>query len=271
MNRIGQFFEKYAELSRTLSPKDFLSLLLATAVRFPKIVERKNLRPVDRAMSRDIQVRFGPSRLAIPVRQIDQMLSSRNDSPTFGTVRELYARNCYLKHLELTPPIRAVLDLGANRGMFSLLALVDLRAEIVVGVEPADYDAVYQLLLDWNQCSTRPAPRYRKFIASESTERAAPDKFVSIPTILREQSIERFDLVKIDIEGGEKDLFAEPGWLTAVDHLTMELHPTLVGDLSLIPAALQHYGFDYQLMGRHGELATIDAAMFAVASRRKAQ
>ena len=100
-------------------------------------------------------------------------------------------------------------------------------------------------------------------------ERAAPEKYVSIPTIMREQSIARFDLVKMDIEGGEKDVFTEPQWLTAVDHITMELHPTSAPDLSLIPAALERYGFEYRLMDRFGQAATIESALFAVASRKR--
>lgn len=268
MNRVSQFLGEYTDLSRTLYPKDFLSVLMKTAVQFPTILRCKNLSPLDSAMSRDMEVRVGHSRLAIPIRQIDRMLM--DDSPTFGTVREMYARNCYLKHLSLAPPLKAVLDLGANRGMFSLLALIDLGAEVVVGVEPAtDYDPVFKLLLESNNCSMRRAPRYLKLVASESTERAAPEQYVSIPTIMREQSITRFDLVKMDIEGGEKDVFAEPQWLAAIDHLTMELHPQHVGDLSSIPAALERYGFEYRLMGRHGEPANIESALFAVASRQK--
>lgn len=38
-----------------------------------------------------------------------------------------------------------VLDLGANRGIFSLLALVALEAELVVGVEPNPlYSSVFR-------------------------------------------------------------------------------------------------------------------------------
>jgi FkbM family methyltransferase len=222
---------------------------------------------LDAKMGRDMTVRFGNSSLSVPLRQMDQILAAHMDSPSFGSVREIYARNCYLKHLRLKKPLRAVLDLGANRGMFSLLALVHLNAEVVVGVEPNTlYEPVVQLLMEANECAIGRIPRYTKLISSQSTERADRDRYVSIPTIIREQSIERFSLVKIDIEGAERDLFSEPDWLSTVDNLTMELHPQFAGDLSLIPEALQRYGFSYRLSDQEGGPADIESATFLVAS-----
>src|SRR6202012_1887842 len=137
--------------------------------------------------------------------------------------REIYARNCYLEHLRLKAPLRAVLDLGANRGIFSLLALLALKAEIAVGVEPNKiYGSVYRLLLEANGSGLDRGPRYHKFVSSPSAEKQNPDQNISIEAILREQNIDRFNLVKIDIEGHEKTVFSEPEWLARVDNITME-------------------------------------------------
>lgn len=269
MNPARRLLSEYSDLARTLYPQEFALLLKETVLNAPSLLRTKKLTTLDAAMSKDMTVRFGHSRVAVPLRQMDRILSARRDNPSFGNVREMYARNCYLKHLPLEAPVRAVLDLGANRGMFSLLALVHLGAEVAVGVEPQPcYEQIFQLLLDVNQCSTRRAPRYLKFIGSPSSEQADRDKYVSIATIMREQSIDQFDLVKMDIEGGEKDVFGEPEWLRNVDHLTMELHPQFVADLSLIPAALDTYGFTYKLIDQEGNIAGIQAAMFLVASRK---
>src|SRR5580693_5359113 len=104
-----------------------------------EILRTCRLTSVDAAMSRNMTVCFGKARLAIPLADIDRILRQRNDNPTFGNVRELYARNCYLHGLRLKTRQRTVLDLGANRGMFSILALVALQAELVVGVEPVPH------------------------------------------------------------------------------------------------------------------------------------
>ena len=267
MNPALRFFSEFRQIAKTLEARDFAFLLKETVLNAPAILKSRKLAPLDSRMCRDMTVRFGNSRLVMPLREIDGILSPLGDNPTFGGVREMYARNCYLKHLRLERPLHAVLDLGANRGLFSLLALVELDAEIAVGVEPdRRYDSVFQLLLDANQCTARRAPRYTKFISSPLSERANPDKNVSIQTICREQAVERFGLVKIDIEGGEKDVFSEPEWLRSTDNITMELHHW-VGDLSLIPAALDQYGLTYRLMDQEGRKANILTAMFLVASR----
>jgi FkbM family methyltransferase len=267
MNPAQRLLSEYFSLSRTLNPQNFALLLKETVLNARSILSSRKLTMLDVAMSRDMTVRFDNSSLSVPLRQMDQILAASGDSPSFGTVREMYARDCYLKHLKLKTPLRAVLDLGANRGMFSLLAMVHFGAEVVVGVEPSPvYGPIFQLLLEANQCATRRSPRYTKFISSPSTERSDCDRYVSIPTIIREQSIDRFSLVKVDIEGGEKDLFTEPDWLRSVDNLTMELHPQFAGDLSLIPAALERYGFSYRLSDQGGKPANIDSAIFLVAS-----
>ncbi len=267
-NAVTRFFAEYSALSRVLEGPDLLALAKATVTQGPAILRTKKLTALDAAMSRNMTVRVGKTRMAMPLAEIDHVLAAHNDNPTFGNVREIYARNCYLEHLRLQPPLHAVLDLGANRGMFSILALVALKAEIAVGVEPLEvYVPVHRLLLEANGCDLGRGPRYKKFISSPSVERQNPNRNVSIETILREQKIDRFNLVKIDIEGHEKTIFSEPEWLTQVDNIAMEVHPQFVDDLSLIPKALEQYGFDWLAFNQEGEQASIQKAMFLYASR----
>lgn len=267
-NTVGRFFAEYSALSHMFSTPDLLALARATVTQSPAILRSKKLTALDSAMSRNMTVRFGKTRMVMPLAEIDRALAAHNDNPTFGNVREIYARNCYLEHLRLKPPLRAVLDLGANRGMFSILALLALNAEVAVGVEPVEvYVPIHRLLLEANGCDLSRGPRYKKFITSPSVEREDPNHNVSIETILREQKIDRFDLVKIDIEGHEKCLFSEPEWLAQVDNITMELHPHFVDDLSPIPKALEKYGFDWLAFNQAGDRASVQNAMFLCASR----
>lgn len=266
MNSALRILTEYSALSRVLEQRDMFSLTRAIAANAPEILRTRKLTVVDAAMSRNLAIRFDKYRIVLPIADIDRILTVQNDNPTFGNLREIYARNCYLRFLRPRRPLRAVLDLGANRGMFSLLALVTLGAETAVGVEPTVvYESVYRLLLESNRCNPARAPRYLKFISSPSLERQNPEQNVSIQTVLREQNIERFNLVKIDIEGHEKALFAEPEWLANVDDLCMELHHH-VGELSSIPRALDHYGFAYRLTDQHGKPADMSNATFLYAS-----
>lgn len=267
-NTVTRFFAEYSALSQILEGPDLFALAGATLMQCPAILRTRKLTALDAAMSRNMTVRVGKTRMAMPLAEIDHVLAVHNDNPTFGNVREIYARNCYLEHLRLKSPLHAVLDLGANRGMFSILALLALKAEIVVGVEPMEvYASVHRLLLEANGCDLGRGPRYKKFIASPSVERQDSSQNVSIETILREQKIDRFDLVKIDIEGHEKTIFSEPEWLAQVDNITMEVHPQFVDDLSLIPKALEQYGFDWLAFNQAGHQTGIQNAMFVYASR----
>jgi FkbM family methyltransferase len=267
INTATRFLAEYNALGRVLEPRDLLALAKATLMNGSTILQTKKLTALDAAMSRNMTVHVGKTPMVLPLADIDRILAASNDNPTFGNVRELYARNCYLDHLHLKTPLHAVLDLGANRGMFSLLALLALKAEIAVGVEPTEiYESVNRLLLEANNCNLQRGPRYKKFVSSPSNERQNPSQNVSIETIMREQKINRFSLVKMDIEGHEKEVFGEPEWLTSVDNITMELHPHFVGDLSLVPQALERFGFAYRMFDQAGKPADVKSAMFLYAS-----
>lgn len=267
-NAITRFFSEYSALSHVLEGRDLLALARATVLQSPAILRTRKLSALDASMSRNMHVHFGDTRMAMPLADIDHLLAAHDDNPTFGNVREMYARDCYLEHLRLHTPLDAVLDLGANRGMFSLLALLALGAKTVVGVEPVGvYESVYQLLLEANGCELSRAPRYTKFISCPSVEQQNPDQTVSIETIMREQGIDRFNLVKMDIEGHEQAVFSEPAWLAHVDNLTMELHPQFVDDLYPIPKALEQYGFDWMAFNQAGHQVNVQSAMFLYASR----
>ncbi len=258
---------EYAALGKVLEPSDLFALGFETIANAPKILRAKKLTVLDAAMRRNMTVRFDGSSIALPIKDIDELLAGTNDNPTFGNLREIYARNCYLDRLSIKRPVHAVLDAGANRGMFSILALCYLGAQVAVGIEPMPaYTPVLSRLLEANKISPDRAPRYRKFLANPTAEREDPEKNVSIQTILREQNIDRFQVVKIDIEGFEKQVFLEPDWLAHVDTISMEMHPDFVGDLSLIPEALKQYGFEYRLLDQFGAPADIRHAMFLQAS-----
>ena len=61
-------------------------------------------------------------------------------------------------------------------------------------------------------------------IASEASVRA-----ITVDEILEEYGFDEVDLIKIDIEGGEEQLFSSDyGWLNKVDVMVIELHDFLI-------------------------------------------
>ena len=268
MGKLRRFAGEYNSLRHILRRRDFLALLAATVAGASDVARTGTLTRVDRLMSRNLSVSFRGAEVAMPVADIDRLLAGTNDSPTFGTIREMFARDCYFSCLNLPATTDSVLDLGANRGVFSLLALKLMGAKRVIGVEPsAKYEPVVRLLLDANGLNPSRSVRYNRFVGSRSSEKANPASVVSVETICEEQKIARLDMVKIDIEGWEKDLFGEPEWLSRVDNLAMEVHPKMAGDLTCIPAALQHYGFRFRMVNQEGEPRDVNHAMFLYGSR----
>ncbi|ACO32396.1 MULTISPECIES: FkbM family methyltransferase [Acidobacterium] len=268
MKPISRMMAEYSQLYEILDPGDFAYLLLQTAHHAPEILKTHKLTALDAAMSRDLIVHYRKHDVAIPVAQIDGLLAGKNDNPTFGNVREMCGRDCYLAPMSLPASAGAVLDLGANRGLFGLLALVTMGAEFVVAVEPvAHYEPIQKLLIRANGFSPTCTVRYNRLIGSPAMERQNPSNYVSVNTVVKEQGIQGIGFAKIDIEGCEKDLFREPEWLALVDNLAMELHGHMAGDLSLIPRALTEYGFAYRSTGQSGEEAPLEKSMFLYASR----
>jgi len=265
---VRRMVSEYAGLSRVLAPPDLLALGAATIANAPGILRSRKLASLDAAMRRNMRIRFDGMTIALPIQDMDRLLEGKDDSSTFANLREIYAHNCYLQGLKFPSPVRVVLDAGAHCGMFSVLALAHLGSETVVGVDPeASYDSALKLLLHANGFAAEKAPRYRRSLTCPVKEKNDPENNVSVQTILREKKIDRIHLIKMNIEGAEKDVFSEPDWLEAVDTISMEIHPQFVDDLSCIPKALTKYGFEFRLMDQERRPAEIRQAMYLQASR----
>ncbi len=89
---------------------------------------------------------------------------------------------------------------------------------------------------------------------SESNLGHVADDGVAVPlvrlsTVLRSVEGRRVDMLKVDPEGGEADLFAsDASWLARVDRLMMEFHPE-VADPVPIAHAISARGFTFYPAG----------------------
>ena len=73
----------------------------------------------------------------------------------------------------------------------------------------------------------------------------------SVPTLLEELGAERIDLLKVDIEGGELDLFSigPHSWLPRIRNVSIELHGEECADAFFSAMSL----YDFELI-QQGEL-----------------
>jgi len=69
---------------------------------------------------------------------------------------------------------------------------------------------------------------------------------ITIPDIMRDYQLEKIDLLKVDIEGSEKELFSAPApWIDQVDAICIELHDWFkVGCSRVFFAAVEDFGVE---------------------------
>jgi hypothetical protein len=68
---------------------------------------------------------------------------------------------------------------------------------------------------------------------------------VAMPELLTSNAIEAIDILKVDIEGAESDLFAEcKSWISKVRLIVIEIHPGLV-DYQRVIHSITTHGFRY--------------------------
>lgn len=167
-----------------------------------------------------------------------------------------------------------IFDLGANVGYSSVYFLTKFPTANVVAVEPdpANFEVCLRNLTPyghrvktvcgavWSSCSKLALSRGTfgdgREWASQVREFEGNDELLEvegwdIPSLLNLAKGEQIDLLKVDIEGSEIDLFGPQSlaWLPKVRNICIELHGPRCEEVFF--HALKE--FDYQL-GRFGEL-----------------
>jgi hypothetical protein len=199
--------------------------------------------PLDRRMSRrPLTVRYAGRLCKIDLPHIDRVIQEEN-SLAFGAVRELFIRNCYFRfHRPDYPSIRNVVDLGGNRGLFSVLC-ANFCSKIIL-VEP---QAHYNDIIRYNLHLANPDVEFvivNKFIGGAGKLPAAPAQVIGFNTLMRQFDMETIDFLKIDIEGAEFALFEEEIPFDKIRRLSMEVHRDF-GKASTLTKILRQHHFQY--------------------------
>jgi FkbM family methyltransferase len=183
----------------------------------------------------------------------------------------MYCRNVYLRTGIAMPTEGWVVDLGANRGLFSIWAAVTGARVIAVEAQQG-FAPLIQQLARHNGVADR--VHVEVAIASgvtvsgatvgvvaddgrwSATSHGAPMRpaDVSIPQLMVKHRIDRIGLLKVDIEGGEFAVLAtddDLSWLREVDQLVMEVHADF-GDVPALVDRLRSNGFVVELCDNDG-------------------
>lgn len=219
-----------------------LRWLMAIALNAGQCLRRRDLQAADRAMGTGpFTVRLGPVRAKLRGEQV------------VSGIREIWVRDVYLGGGKLSiPECGVVVDLGANMGNFTILALAHGLRVRCVAVEG---DARCLAKLNENIAENHWQDRVTicsKFIggATHVQERLqretgglAPDRFISERDFVDLYGLKTIDLLKCDIEGSEFELL-RPGshLLTMSRQLAIELH-SWGGDIGEFIEMLIREGF----------------------------
>ena len=167
-----------------------------------------------------------------------------SDVPTF---EQIFVRQDYAFNIRTAPAI--IVDAGANIGLASLYFANRFPSSRIIAIEPerrnfellsknvagyANITPVHGALWHENKVIDLVDPDLGEWgfmtQAADSVDERLGDSLhevqgMTVDTIMREHGIERIDILKIDIEGAEREVFRDPSsWLGKVDALIVELH-----------------------------------------------
>jgi FkbM family methyltransferase len=194
----------------------------------------------------------GLSTRAIRARQLSLDLHCRPGTSDFVTFLELFVKGEYAPAIDLVqPPVQSIVDLGGNVGLATAYfhrAWPEARL-VLVEADPANAaiarktlqplidSGVVHLHQNFIGGHERTARIIRggtgganELQLGEDSDSSTSDngnvaRVITMPWLLQTHQIDRIDLLKCDIEGGEEELFADCSlWIKKVRCLVAELH-----------------------------------------------
>jgi len=202
--------------------------------------------------------------------------------------REMYCRNVYLRTGLVMPRTGWVVDLGANRGLFSVWAALagaqTVAVEAQQGFAPEIRRlAAYNRVVDRVHVEialaggTVRAGATAGVVADDqrwaATSHGAPQRpaGVSVPQLMSAYQIGKIGLLKVDIEGGEFAVFSgdeDLRWLDLVDQVVLEVHGDF-GDAAALVGRLRRQGFAVDLRDDAGNQVSATSSLLNYAYCRR--
>ena len=168
----------------------------------------------------------------------------RSHTSDIAVLGELIEGDSYAPLADAAPPrVETIVDLGANTGLAARWLLERFPAARLVAVEPQQGNlAVLRRNLSGGRarilaaCVGATARRVTMVGAREDGYRMSDDgdgdtAVLTMEDVLEELGSDRIDLLKVDIEGAEEELFADcSAWIDRVGVVSVECHHPFTAD-----------------------------------------
>jgi len=173
----------------------------------------------------------------------------RVPSSDVGAFKQIFIQREY--DFEVVRPPRTIVDAGANIGLASIYFSNRFPSARILAIEPeeSNFEALQRNVLPYGNITALHAALWHEnrkidlvdpvmghwgFMtqagdgADSFGAMVHPVQGMTIDRIMQDQGIEHIDILKIDIEGAEREVFLDPSpWLDKVDALIVELHERL--------------------------------------------
>ena len=220
------------KIIKIIGLKYFSIYLFFSLINFLRIIKTKKLSHVDFLMGKtDINKFKLDSIIYFDCKFVDKNILE--DTYTFGLIREIYFRNCYLKYIpfNIIKNIETTIDLGSNRGVFSCLS-TQFSKKIVCVEKNSKYAISLQRNMELNSFSNFFIEN-KKILQDDLINSENLKNSLGIHNLFEKYEIRDRCLIKIDIEGWEESLFKETKWLNNINILLMEVHPKININLNI--------------------------------------
>jgi len=238
---VNRIVEEYVVANRLLGPMNAIHWGLGAVLSAPAVLRARSLGKADEFLGTSFTVRYGGRQL-------------RLCDADFGVCREILGHDCY-RLVSCRGQLRTAIDLGANCGIFTLMAaLLNPECRILAVEANPDLAVAAAANAERNAFSSRVAVVNQ--LVGDATVQSIRELIAgnpSIGTFDPREAVRRLgecDFLKCDVEGGEHELFTgDLSWLEGVRRFAIEYHWTEADGVRLA-GILAGEGFEVERQAR---------------------
>lgn len=206
------------------------------------------------------------SKYKIRPRGFKYNIELRTNTTDYAVFLQVFVRNYYAFDIDLKPEI--IIDCGANIGLTSIYYSNKYPKAKIIAIEPekSNYNMMVRNTCNYPNIICLQKGIWKKSCMLEIIDENVPNwefmvressnttgiSAISIPDLIKEFKISCIDILKIDIEGSEKEVFESniDSWLPFVKVLIIELHDRYKhGCSQALFKSLSPYQYDVQMKG----------------------